>query len=259
MVSSSFGRGSADALDFAAFEVVTFDCYGTLIDWETGIRRSMGRILLAHERETPDEEILQRFAQLESDIQAGPYKPYREVLSDVVDGFGRAMGFQPSSEERSALADSIASWIPFVDTVPALRALGSRYRLAVISNIDDDLFLGSARQLGIDFDQVVTAQQLGSYKPALRNFQIAFDRLGVPPDRILHVAQSLFHDVAPANELGLSSVWVNRRSGRTGPGATAPSDAQPDLEVPNLAALADLAVTRGPSPDASGATNRSNS
>ena len=254
MASLGFDRPLDAELDFGAFDVLTFDCYGTLIDWESGILRSIRRVLEAHDRHAPSKEILVRFARLESDVQAGPYLPYREILSEVDEGFGRELDFRPSREERSALAESVAAWSPFGDTVPALNALRSRYRLAVISNVDDDLFAGSARQLGVDFDQVVTAQQVGSYKPALRNFRIAFDRLGVPADRILHVAQSLFHDVAPANRLGLSSVWVNRRSGRAGPGATSPAEARPSVEVPDLATLADLATRRNPSPDSSGAS-----
>ena len=122
----------------------------------------------------------------------------------------------------------------------ALRALGERYRLAVISNIDDDLFRASAARLGVEFDEVVTAEQVGSYKPSLKNFHVAFERLGHGPDGILHVAQSLYHDIAPACTLGLRNVWINRRKEKKGHGATSPATATPDLEVANLTALSTL-------------------
>jgi 2-haloacid dehalogenase len=123
----------------------------------------------------------------------------------------------------------------------ALRRLGTKYRLGVITNCDDDLFDATRRRLAIGFDPVVTAQQVGSYKPNHRNFEVMFERLGLPRDRILHVAQSVYHDHVPAKELGLSSVWVDRRGGRPGGGATRPAEASPDLTVPDLVTLAELA------------------
>ena len=130
----------------------------------------------------------------------------------------------------------------FPDTVAALARLKTRYQLGVISNVDDDLFAGSARQLGVDFDWVVTAQQVRSYKPSTNNFERALERIGRPRSEILHCAQSLFHDVGPANGMGLATVWVDRRAGKSGTGATPPSSAKPDLTVPDLATLARLAV-----------------
>ena len=119
----------------------------------------------------------------------------------------------------------------------ALRALETRYRLAIVSNVDDDLFEGSAGRLGIDFSEVVTAQQVGSYKPAPRHFHEVLDRLDLPRGRVLHVAQSLYHDIAPARALGIKCVWVNRRAGRPGGGATKPAVARADHEVPDLRTL----------------------
>ena len=119
-----------------------------------------------------------------------------------------------------------------------MRALHSRYRLAIVSNVDDDLFAATALRLGVAFDWIVTAQQARSYKPASANFQLALERIGLPRERVLHVAQSLYHDIAPANALGLASVWVNRRHGRAGGGATPAATATPDLEVPDLQTLA---------------------
>src|SRR5262249_28235782 len=118
------------------------------------------------------------------------------------------------------------------------QALQRKYKLAILSNVDDDLFTYSARRLGVIFDFIITAQQARSYKPSLNNFHLAFQRIGLPPTRILHVAQSLFHDHVPAKSLGMSTVWVNRRQGQPGAGATPPAQAQPDLEVPDLQTLA---------------------
>ena len=229
------------ALDFGHFDALTFDCYGTLVDWERGLLEALGPLLAAHDASgAGDDELLERFGRAESEVQAGPFRSYRAVLEQVVRRLGSDLGFTPTDEEASAFAASVSRWPPFPDTVPALRALERRYRLAVVSNVDDDLFAGSAAQLGVAFDQVVTAQQVGSYKPAPAHFHEALRRLALPRDRVLHVAQSLYHDVAPAKALGLACVWVNRRAGRPGGGATAPARATPDLEVPDLAALAGL-------------------
>ena len=224
-------------MNFDAFDCITFDCYGTLIDWESGILSALRPVLTDHGVTVEDEEVLALFGTIESSVEAAGYRPYREILCEVVRGFGEALGFMPSGPERESLAESIRDWPLFADTADALGALKKRYRLAVVSNIDDDLFAHSAHKLGVDFDEVVTAQQVGSYKPSLEHFSVAFGRLGHGPERILHVAQSLYHDIGPARELGLSCVWVNRRVGKAGAGATAPATAEPDLEVPDLETL----------------------
>ncbi len=230
-------------LDFNRFEYLTFDCYGTLIDWETGILGALKPILAAHERDLPDNAILELFANLEARAEAGDYKPYREVLEEVVRALGDQLRFRPSLREINSLPESLKSWTPFRDTVSALGELKARFRLAVISNVDDDLFAATAVRLEVPFDQVITAQQARSYKPSLNNFKLALDRIGRPAEKILHVAQSLYHDVVPAKSLGLSTVWVNRRQGKTGAGATVPASATPDLEVPDLKSLAELVKT----------------
>ena len=143
------------------------------------------------------------------------------------------MGFRPDAEELGMLSDSMKRWRPFSDTVTALKFLKERYRLAIISNVDRDLFDGSAKQLGVEFDWVVTSQEVGEYKPSLRNFRTALQRMGVPKSEVLHVAQSLYHDVEPAQALGLSTVWVNRAGARSTP----MRDVRPDLEVASLAEL----------------------
>jgi 2-haloacid dehalogenase len=156
----------------------------------------------------------------------------------VLERLGARLGFVPTAEELQRFSISVKNWPAFSDSASALQALRRRYRLAIISNIDDDLFAFSAERLQVKFDWIITAKQVKSYKPSLNNFRLAFERIGVPQKRILHVAQSLFHDIAPANLLGLSTVWVNRRHNKEGSGATPVAQARPDLEVPDLRTLA---------------------
>jgi 2-haloacid dehalogenase len=227
-------------LDFEHYEYLTFDCYGTLIDWERGILTAIHPILAKHGVTIADDELLERYGDLESVAEHGQYHSYRETLGIVMDGFARHYGFTLAPGERESLAASVGNWPPFADTVEALRVLASRYKLVILSNIDDDLFAMSAKHLQAQFAEVITAQQVGSYKPNLGHFRVALERLGVPKERILHVAQSLFHDIVPAKEMGFTTVWVNRRHDRPGFGATPQASAQPDLEVPDLRTLAGM-------------------
>jgi 2-haloacid dehalogenase len=228
-------------LNFSQYEVLTFDCYGTLIDWETGILTALKPILQAHQVDLPDQAILEYYAQFESELEQGDYRKYCHILEAVVEQFGKRFNFTPTTAEKTALPESVQHWPPFSDTVAALKQLQQRYKLVILSNIDDALFAGTAKHL-IQFDQVITAEQLQSYKPALRNFQSMIERVGVSPDQILHVAQSLYHDIAPAKSLGLSTVWVNRRHQQDGSGATPLAQSQPDLTVPDLQTLAEATV-----------------
>ncbi len=228
-------------LDFDAFEILSFDCYGTLIDWETGILAALAPLLTRHGREVSSADLLEAFAALETEAERAPYRPYAVVLREVVEGLGHRFGFTPTQAERGALLASLKDWPPFPDTRDALHALKTKYRLAVVSNIDDDLFEATARALGVEFDWVVTARQAGSYKPSLDTFRQALSRFDAPKRRVLHVAQSLFHDIAPARSLGLATVRVDRYRGRPGTGATPPAASLPDLEVSDLGELAVLA------------------
>ena len=228
-------------MKFDRFSVITFDCYGTLIDWEAGILGALHGVLKPRGIEPSDDELLTLFAELESPIQFGTFRRYREVLDLTMGDLCRQLGFTPNISEITAISRSLPEWRPFPDTVAALQTLATRYQLGVISNVDDDLFEGSARQLGVKFDWVVTAQQVKSYKPSLSNFRQALQQIGKPWDQVLHCAQSLWHDIGPARSLGLATVWVNRRAGKPGLGATPPSTATPDLIVDDMAALARLA------------------
>ncbi|HET9851650.1 MAG TPA: haloacid dehalogenase type II [Candidatus Limnocylindrales bacterium] len=231
-------------LDFDAFDVLTFDCYGTLIDWEAGLLAAMRPTLAAHGLgiDASDDHLLEVFARHEAEAETGPYRPYREVLADVLTVMIRHGGAEPTAEELAAFGGSVADWPAFPDSAAALARLHERFKLGVITNCDDDLFAASEARLGTTFDWVVTAQQAKRYKPNPRGFELMFERVGLPPARILHVAQSLFHDHVTAKRLGLSTVWVDRRGDRPGAGATPPAEATPDLRVPDMATLAALAV-----------------
>ncbi|HEV2022785.1 MAG TPA: haloacid dehalogenase type II [Terriglobales bacterium] len=229
-------------LDFHRFRVLTFDCYGTLIDWESGILAALRPLMAAHGKSLTDEKLLELYGELEAEAEAGEYQSYRKILEAVARGFGKRLGFEASEQEARSLPESLKNWQPFPDTVAALGKLKSRFKLAIVSNTDDDLFADTARLLQVPFDWVITAQQAGSYKPSERNFRLALERIALPPDAVLHCAQSIYHDIVPARELGLATVWVNRRAGRTGEGATKAAQGQPDLEVPDLKTLAEMAT-----------------
>ena len=235
-------------LDFTRFKVLTFDCYGTMIDWESGIFSALRPILAAHKKPIVDSELLQLYSELEASAEQGEFLRYRDVLQSVVRGFGEGLGFTPTAAEVRSLPESLANWQPFPDTVEALRKLESRYQLAVISNVDDDLFAATAPKLEVAFDHVITAQQAGCYKPCMKIFTLAEERMGVARDQWLHVGQSIYHDVIPAQSLGIATVWVNRPSPRPGAGAAKAAAGKPDLEVPDLKTLADLATTENREP-----------
>jgi 2-haloacid dehalogenase len=223
-------------------DVLTFDCYGTLIDWELGIQAALESVFAHHGVNTDVQGLLEAFARHESSLEAGPYLPYRDVLAATLAGICGEFGFEPSEDERAGFASSVGDWPAFPDSAEALARLTTRFRLGVITNCDDDLFALSNLKLGVTFDPVATAQQARSYKPSLEPFRLMLDRLDVPSERILHVAQSLYHDHVPAKQVGLRTVWVDRRHGAEGFGATPAATAEPDLVMPDLRSFADLAL-----------------
>ena len=227
-------------ISYDDFDVLTFDCYGTLIDWESGIaagvRMQLGDAVAA----VSDEDIVSAFAAVEHEAEV-PYKSYREVLALSLRGIGERLGVPVSDAQATGFGSSVGQWPAFPDSAEALQRLHDRFKLAVITNCDDDLFGQSERRLGVSFDYVITAQQAGSYKPDHANFLLAFERIDEPRERILHVAQSLFHDHVPAKALGMTSVWIDRRQGRGG-GASLDVDASPDATFPSMQAFADDAV-----------------
>ncbi len=225
-------------IQFDQFKILTFDCYGTLVDWESGILAALKPVFANHNIHPDSKKVLESYAVYEANAEAGAYKNYRSILRDVVEAFGKEYGFLPSESEKSSLENSLRDWKPFEDTVTALRLLKTRYKVGIISNIDDDFLLQTIPKLGVTFDCIITAQQARSYKPSLNNFRIAMERINLPERSILHVAQSLYHDIVPARQLGLGTVWVNRRQGQNGFGATPAAVVKADLEVPDLRSLA---------------------
>jgi 2-haloacid dehalogenase len=229
-------------IDFSRFDAVTFDCYGTLIDWEQGILNALQPVLAPRGVDVGEDELLERYARHEAELEAGPYLPYREVLAGSLHRLCGELGIGLSGDEAHGFAQAIGDWPAFHDTAPALRRLQTRYKLGVITNCDRDLFALSNRRLGITFDWVVTAEDARAYKPSRGPFELALATIDVPHDRVLHAAQSLFHDHVPGKQLGLTTAWVDRRHDRPGFGATPAASAAPDLTVPDMATLAAVAL-----------------
>lgn len=232
------------ALDLTRFKALAFDCYGTLIDWEAGIVRSLKPWATRHGLALDDDALLGAFADVESAIQAAsPDKIYSDVLYDVLLALARANGLPAQDDEAREFAGSVRDWPAFADSADALHYLEQHYALIILSNVDRASFAHSNAKLGVEFDLIVTAEDVGSYKPNPAHFERAFAALaaqGIIRAEILHVAQSLFHDIAPANRLALPCVWVDRRHDQPGSGATPLTEATPDLRVTSLAELARL-------------------
>lgn len=217
----------------ASYDIVTFDCYGTLVDWDEGIGSAFENAAAAAGVEIHRPTLLASWGRIEPEVQRERYRSYREVLAETAARVARHLGWELSLAERDFLAGSLPRWKPFPDTNAALERLAAEgCRLAVLSNVDDDLFEATRRHFTVAFDWVVTAQQVGAYKPAEPHFREA--RRRIAGARWLHAAQSRFHDVAPARALGIPAAWVNRRNE---PAAGGPA---PDFEVPDLASLAAL-------------------
>ena len=230
------------AIDFSRFDALTFDTYGTLIDWERGILNALQVVLSPHDVTASEDQLLETYARHEAEVERGVYRTYREVLASAVRGLCADLGVDPSDRAVADFSASVGEWPAFPDTAAALRRLAGRFRLGVLTNCDDDLFAGSNRRLGVTFDWIVTAQQARGYKPRPENFELLFRTVDVPRERILHVAQSLFHDHVPAKALGMATVWIDRRHDKPGFGATPPADATPDLVCPDMRTFADVAL-----------------
>ena len=228
------------AVDYDRYDVLTFDCYGTLIDWETGLVRAL-RDALPSLSGVDDDALLETFARYEAAAEL-PYQPYRGVLADALRGVAAEIGRPVAEDAVARFAESVRDWPAFPDSAAALQRLRERFKLGVITNCDTDLFAASNARLGVEFNWIVTAEMAGSYKPDHRNFELAFATIPMPRARILHVAQSLYHDHVPAKELGLTTVWIDRRHDRAGFGATPPATVTPDARFPSMRDFAESAV-----------------
>ncbi len=223
-------------------KAISFDCYGTLIDWESGIADALSDWSRRHGAAPDRAELLAAFSEAEPVVQsADPRLPYPDVLRRVAQRIGRRLALPVSDAEAGEFARSIRRWPPFPDTSEALTRLRERYRLAVLSNVDKESFAATERALGIRFDLVCTAEEIGSYKPDPRNFRFLLSRLSemdIAGGELLHAAQSLFHDVQPAGSLGIRTAWVDRYGGAESGAARAPeAEALPDIAVSSLAEL----------------------
>jgi 2-haloacid dehalogenase/putative hydrolase of the HAD superfamily len=213
-------------------KVITFDCYGTLIDWESGIGAWFEGAAAEEGIVLARSELLAAYAEIEPAVEAEFFRPYREVLAETALRVAKHFDWALTPERSRGLADSLPSWKPFSDTNAALeRLLASGYRLGILSNVDDDLLAGTLRHLNVPFELLVTAQQVRSYKPSPGHFETARRRIG--ESRWLHAAQSHFHDVVPCRALGIPVAWVNRKA------QLGHAETRPDLEVRTLAGLAD--------------------
>ncbi len=230
------------------FKVLTFDCYGTLIDWETGMIDALAPLSSRSSTPLSRNAILEAHALVESMQQrATPTMPYRDLLAVVAKRLTERWGVSASWDECRAYGRSIGDWPAFADTAQALGYLKRHFKLVILSNIDNESFAASQRRLAASFDAVYTAEDIGSYKPAERNFTYMLDNLeasGVRRSEILHVAESLFHDHAPAKALGLVSCWIHRRHAEGGSGATMPLMEAPkvDFRFTSLAGLVEAHV-----------------
>ncbi|HKY05060.1 MAG TPA: HAD family hydrolase [Blastocatellia bacterium] len=215
------------------YDLITFDCYGTLIDWEGGISTAIGEEAARAGLSVGRDQIIAAYMAEEPVVESQGYRPYREVLAETARRVAGRLGWGLEGSRASFLAESVPSWTPFADTNAALERLARHFRLGILSNIDDDLLAETRRHFTVEFDLIVTAEQVKSYKPGHAHFLEAKSRAG--ESRQLHAAQSYFHDVVPARELGIPVVWVNRNGESVPEGGVRPTH-----EVSNLASLADL-------------------
>ena len=232
--------------DVTTFNTLTFDCYGTLIDWESGIIAELRPWVDRHgRRDLDDNTLLETFGTIEATCEAeAPGKLYPEILAEVHRRLETKWGITAGAGEAAEFGRSVGRWPAFADSAASLQYLKRHYKLVILSNVDRASFARSNQKLGVAFDRVLTAQDIGSYKPSLRNFEYALDDLartfGTHKSDILHTAQSIFHDVVPARSVGLATMWINRRKAVGGWGATPAPQASgtlttPDIEVASMA------------------------
>jgi 2-haloacid dehalogenase len=226
------------------FSVLTFDCYGTLIDWETGISEALAPWLVRAGVSLERDRLLETFAELESAQQAAtPGMRYPELLVEVHRGLAERLGVAPDAKAAEKFGASVGNWPAFADSAEALAYLKQHYRLVILSNVDRASFAQSNARLGVTFDAIYTAEDIGSYKPDPRNFDYLLSHLaerGIKKAQILHTAESLHHDHIPARRIGLATCWIHRRAGKEGHGATRvpDTDVRPDFRFESLAAMA---------------------
>ncbi|MDA7980802.1 MAG: haloacid dehalogenase type II [Pirellulales bacterium] len=220
--------------DLADIEILTFDCYGTLIDWGSGLSETIAELAQRHAVETPLEHLLTEWEAIQFEMIGGTYRKYRDILTDSLTQTFAKHDVELSTEECQLLGVRLPEWPAFADTVDSLARLKRNYQLAILSNIDDDLLTGSLPKLNVTFDELITAEQVNSYKPQLVHFSEALRRFDRPAKSFLHCAFGFKYDHRPALNIGMQTVWIKR------PGWIRDDDAIPTFETPDLAGLADL-------------------
>ena len=234
--------------DFDRFEAMSFDCYGTLIDWETGIANALRTWATRNGLALDDQAMIAAHGRHETHVQDEmPAALYPVILGETLRRVGNDLGVPVSDADAETYGASVKDWPAFPDTAAALSRLATRFKLIIVSNIDRASFAASNPRLGVTFDAIITAEDVGSYKPRMGHFDRLFTeiaRLGVGREQLVHVAESLFHDHEPAAALGLPSVWIHRRHDKGGSGATAtPSgDVSPTWRFTSMAEFAEAAV-----------------
>ena len=213
------------------FSLLTFDCYGTLIDWELGMREALEGLTRKKNISLDIQSSIERYVEVELEIEQGGYRKYKEVLALGVGKLFKEKGIELTPEEETIFADTIVKWPPFPETTEVLKNLKERYKLAILSNIDDDIIRDSVSLMGVEFDAVITAEQVKSYKPSHGHWKRMLESFDIPKERILHVAASYVHDVIPAKELGFTVAWINRK------GEKITGNAKPDYEFKDLRPL----------------------
>ncbi|HUP67147.1 MAG TPA: haloacid dehalogenase type II [Sphingomicrobium sp.] len=214
------------------FKALSFDCYGTLIDWETGIVEALGP--LGELAGVSGQDLIEAYGPIEHQVEeVFPALRYSELLEKVHDRLSQQFGVEPNDAAAAAFGASVGDWPAFADSAEALAYLKGHFQLIILSNVDRASFARSNRRLGVEFDQILTAEEIGSYKPDLRNFEYLLERAGeagIEKGELLHVAQSLFHDHVPANRIGIASAWIDRRHDKPGGGATVLPDPMPHVD-----------------------------
>jgi 2-haloalkanoic acid dehalogenase type II len=229
-------------------KVLSFDCYGTLIDWETGLVKALRNFGEEKLTSKSDDELLSLFAHTEHVIEEeNAHLKYQEILDLVAKRIFENLGLIPSELQLISFSRSVLDWLPFDDTVKALARLSQKFKLVILSNIDNESIAESAKKLGNPFFNILTAEDIGAYKPSHKVFEYLFttlDKEGIGKNEILHVAQSLYHDHVPASQLGLDSVWINRRYDKEGQGASKEVDKKyvPELQFKSLEEFAEYAL-----------------
>lgn len=232
-------------MNLTDFDALSFDCYGTLIDWEDGLRNGLSKVAALAPGAPDVDTLLETYGEVEARTEREhPAMRYPEIIARSVTATGAAHGIEVPESLAAEIGASVPQWPAFPDSREALQRLKARYKLIILSNVDRQSFAGSNERLGVEFDAVLTAEDIGSYKPNPRNFEALLARIeemGIAKGRLLHVAQSLFHDHVPAKAAGLATVWIDRRAGKPGAGATPiPADApEPDWRFTSMAEFAD--------------------